>query len=463
MTDRSWVGGSFRDPHGRLFEHEGTLYREVRSSYASRYRALMDSGLYGRLVGDDLLVAHEEVDDPPPSAPDARVVRPERIPFVSYPYEWTFSALRAAALLTLDVQLAALEHGMVLKDASAFNVQFRGTAPVFIDTLSFDHHEEGEPWRAYRQFCRHFLAPLAVGAHAGWTVRGLWRSELDGVPLPFASRALPLRSWLKPSLLMHLHLHALGEEKLSAAGRSLGRGSGRMSRGRLEELCRSLRRAVEGLDYEPGDTVWSDYYDACDHYPDGALERKEAAVVRVLDRTEPDTVWDLGSNTGRYSRLAADRGARVVAVDADPDAVERHWREARVEGLAVLPLVMDLTNPSPALGWRGRERLSLEERGPADLVLLLAAVHHLRLAGNVPFDEMASWFSELGRWVAVEWVPRDDEKVAALLERRGVEAPDYTETEYRRAFARRFEVVATESLAPSGRRLDLWRAPASRR
>ncbi|HEU4992273.1 MAG TPA: methyltransferase domain-containing protein, partial [Luteimonas sp.] len=394
MTQGCVSPASFRDPAGFVFTREGTVYRQVNAAGAADYDRLMASGLYRELVARGWLVAHEEADVAPLVAGAHRVLRPERIGFISYPYEWSFSQLQDAALLTLDAQLLALEHGLSLKDASAYNVQFRGGRPVLIDTLSFEAYEEGRPWVAYRQFCQHFLAPLALMAYRDVRLSHLLRSFIDGIPLDLASTLLPRSTRWRFGLAMHLHLHARAQRSHAAtvdggeASASRARAVSVSRRG-LEGLLQGLRGTVAKLAWKPAGTEWGDYYQAT-NYDEAAFSQKQRLVEDFLAAAAPRTVWDLGANTGVFSRIASRAGADTVAFDIDPAAVEHNWREARREGGAQpLPLLLDLTNPSPGLGWAGAERASLEQRGPADCVMALALIHHIAISNNVPLANVA--------------------------------------------------------------------------
>jgi hypothetical protein len=446
---------SFRDPSGHLFRRDGVLYRHVAPSCAADYDLLMGSGLHAELVDAGLLVAHEEV-ALEGRAGAHRVLRPSPIDFVSYPYEWAFSQLRDAALLTLEIAGRALRRGLSLKDASAFNVQFRGCRPVFIDTLSFEAAREGEPWVAYRQFCEHFLSPLALVARCDARLLGLWRAHLDGVPLDLASRLLPRRTWLRFGLLVHLHMHA--RSQAFYADRPAPTRRVAVSRTSLLALLDSLRRTVRSLAPRGVRSEWADY-ERTHSYEDAAQRAKEGAVGRWLERLRPRQVWDLGANVGRFARIAAARGAYAVAFDVDPAVVEAAYLAGRAEERRdLLPLVLDLANPSPGLGWEGRERDTLEARGPADAVLALALVHHLAIGRNVPLPRLAAWMRRLSRVAITEFVPKDDPQTRRLLRSRRDVFPDYTQEAFESAFASHFRLEAKEPLPGSGRVLYLWLA-----
>ncbi len=443
------VPGSFRDPSGSVFRSDGVLHRQVDPSYAVHYDRLMSSGLYEALVTGKLLVPHQEVDASLGPAPAHRVLRPLEIGFISHPYEWCFSQLREAALLTLRIQRIALDHGMTLKDASAYNVQFHEGRPVLIDTLSFEVLREGEPWIAYRQFCQHFLAPLALMAYRDVRMAELLRVYLDGIPLDLAAALLPRKAWRRPALFLHLRTQA--KHQARHAGGDTGRRKGGFGLRAFRGLVASLEGAVRKLSWKP-EGQWADYYEEAAHYTDDSLAHKEQLVAEIVAGVGPRTVWDLGGNTGRFARIATATGAATVCFDVDPACVERAWREVRAqEETSLLPLVCDLTNPSPSLGWEHRERPSLTERGPADLLLALALVHHLAIGNNVPLPRIAGWFAELGRHLVIEWVPKDDPKVGDLLASREDVFPGYTPEGFEAAFRERFAIERTEPLRGSGR------------
>jgi hypothetical protein len=451
MTDEA-IGASFRDPSGFVFLRDGVLHRRVNRRYAPHYEALRASGLYAELSGRGLLVAHEEIERFEGPAQAFATLRPERIACVSYPYEWCFSQLKDAALATLEVELTALRFGMTLKDASAYNVQFRDGRPILIDTLSFELYQEGRPWLAYRQFCEHFLAPLALVAYRDARLAQLLRVHLDGIPLDLARSLLPARAWWNPHLFAHIRVHAGYQRRYR--GRSDAAARVRpVSRRSLEGLIVALRAAVRRLRWQPASSAWLGYTEG-DSYSARAAEHKREIVSRFLERLAPRVVLDLGANTGEFSRLACARGAFSVACDADPACVERSYLELRGRReTRLLPLVLDLANPSPALGWAGRERSTLPQRLAPDALLALALVHHLAIAGNVPLPRIAEHFAEISAHAIVEFVPKSDPKVALLLATREDVFDDYTREGFEQAFAAHFEIEEREAIADSQRTL----------
>ncbi len=451
---------SFRDPSGFLFRHEGRLLRQVNASYADDLALLHNSGLYDVLVAKELLIPHAEVAlDLAPRPGAVKVLEPELVPFISYPYEWSFSQLKDAALATLRIQRLALKHGLGLKDASAYNIQFHNGRPVLIDSLSFTAYSDGEPWVAYRQFCQHFLAPLALMAHKDVRLGSLLRTNIDGVPLDLAAQLLPWRTRLNPGLQMHIHLHARSQQKHADShdeANSTKAKTTKVSRKSLDGILDSLRGAVRKLRWQPGGTEWGDYYEDT-NYTDSSLQGKRDLVGSFLDRTDSKLVWDVGANNGYFSRVASERGILTIASDIDPTAVEKNWLACRRGAEPhLLPLVMDLTNPSPGLGWAHSERDSFLSRGPADTVIALALMHHLCISNNVPLPRLAEFFATAGRHLILEFVPKNDSQVKRLLASREDVFPDYHLEGVEEAFAPLFEVTEKARIAGSERTLFLF-------
>ena len=449
---------SFRDPSGFVYRRDGVLYRQVQRSAAADWEAFHASGLYERLVGARLVVEHEEVALDLAAAPDAvAVIRPRAIEFISYPYEWAFSQLKEAALLTLELQSRALDAGMRLKDASVYNIQFDAGRPILIDSLSFEGAAPTEPWPAYRQFCEHFLAPLALIAHRDVRCGLMLREFIDGIPLDFAARLLPGRTRLNLGLSAHVHLHAGAQRRASKEpppADGAERRERRISETGQRALLDSLRRTVEGLRYDPS-SQWVDYATTTSYSDEGTASKGE--IVRgMLADAGGATAWDLGANVGVYSAMAADAGYRVIAFDQDAASVEAHWRRVRGDGNpAILPLILDLANPSPSIGWALEERRSFLERGEPDVILALALVHHLAIGNNVPLPAVARLFARMAPHAIVEFVPKEDPMTRRLLAARPDIFADYTIDGFREAFGKAFRIERESRVADSPRTLFL--------
>jgi hypothetical protein len=463
MTSRNQNSGqlsaSFRDPSGFLFSRDGVLYRQVNRRYEQEYARLMESGLYAKLVKAGLLIAHIEVDQAPaqpdPAGEPYKIIQPERVSFISYPYEWSFGQLKDAGLATLSIQRRALKLGMSLKDASAYNIQFVRGKATLIDTLSFEIYKEGQPWVAYRQFCQHFLAPLALMALRDVRLSQLLRVYIDGVPLDLASSLLPSKTRFNFGLLTNIHLHAGAQKRYAHSGAEVKSRVGTMSKQAMTGLIDSLDSAVRKLEWKPGGTEWGNYYDIT-NYSDAAFEHKKELVREWSAKVKPSLVWDLGANNGVFSRVAGESGAYVVSSDIDPAAVEQNYRQMKGDKTEnLLPLLLDLTNPSPSIGWANEERDSLGRRGPADMVLALALIHHLAISNNVPLPQLADFFTKLGKWLVIEFVPKSDSQVQKLLISREDIFPGYTREGFEAAFQQRFKICEAVNVREAERVLYL--------
>jgi len=453
------VAGSFRDPSGFVFKQEGVIYRQVNRCYKDDYDFLMSSGLYEHLVSAGLLIPHEEVTGVSSHSPDGayKVLKPELVPFISYPYEWCFSQLKDAALTTLAVQKAALDFGMTLKDCSAYNIQFHKGMPVFIDTLSFARYVEGAPWTPYKQFCQHFYGVLAMMSYADIRLRRLTRSFIDGVPLDLVSSVLPYRTRFVFPVLLHIHLHARSQIRYADIPLERTDFSRKVSINGLRGLLDSLEGGVRRLRWKPAGTEWADYY-SDDSYTAAGRDDKQELIGQYLRATAPKTVWDMGANTGFHSRAASALGANTVAFDVDPAAVEMNYLQVvKAKETHILPLLLDLTNPSPSIGWAHDERLSLIDRGPADLAMGLALVHHLAISNNVPLGLVAALFGRICEWLIIEFVPKSDHKVQKLLATREDVFPNYTQEGFEKEFSALFSIERSDRIKDSDRVLYLMK------
>ncbi|HEX5781611.1 MAG TPA: hypothetical protein VFX80_06800 [Solirubrobacteraceae bacterium] len=437
--------GSFRDPDSRVFLDDGAVFRVLSEDGWRDWEALAATPL----ATDERIVLTEpvELDDLPEltAGPAAGALKHERIPWVSYPYEWPFSMLKDAALLQLELGRTALQHDLTLKDASAYNVQWRGTKPVFVDVGSFERLREGEPWAGYRQFCMLYLYPLMLEAYRGTPYHAWLRGSLDGIAPAEARGVLPR---FRRGVFTHVTLHARLEARYGG-DREVKKDLKRAGFGKalLDANLRKLHKLVSRLEYKAGHTVWTEY-GTTNTYSDEEAGRKAEFVRAAAARHEDGLVWGLGCNDGTYSRVAAEHAATVVAVDADHATIDGLYRALRDEGRTdILPLVMSVTDPSPDLGWRGLERARPERRGTPDLALALALIHHVVITGNVPVREFLDWLRSLDCALVIEFPDREDEMVQRLLAGKTDKAnPDYERETFERALGERFEVERTERL-----------------
>jgi hypothetical protein len=451
--------GSYRDPGSRVFHLDGNVYRFIDERSLRNWERLSETKFFaegiarGQIVGTELDPEYALTDDDGWAA----VLRHERVPVISYPYEWTFSMLREAALLQLDLLLAALAEGMILKDSTPFNVQWRGTSPVFIDIGSFEVLDEGEVWVGYRQFLAQYLYPLMLTANVGVPFQPWLRGQPDGLTAAQMNSVMSRRDLMRKSGLLHVALLARSERRQSGAGRDVRsefKEAG-FSKEMIVNNVKGLRKIVSNLSWEPGRTRWNEYATGCDHV---ALQRdaKAAFVAETLSGSAHATVWDLGANDGYFSRIAAETADQVLALDSDYAVLDDLFVSLQADGPNnVLPLVQDLADPSPGIGWRGTERPPLVERSSPDVVLCLAVIHHLVIGRNIPLGAVIDWFAELGAEVILEWVAPDDPMVLGLTANRKTHEihSDYTEDDLRSYLSERFVIDREEELRGGTRRL----------
>ena len=454
--------GSFRDPESRVFYSGDEVYRALSPDGLGDFEALEASGL----LEDERVVRTERARDAASLRgllvhEPAAVLRHERIPFVSYPYEWTFSQLKDAALVQLDLLLAALEHDLVLKDSTPYNVQFRGARPVFVDVGSFERLREGEPWVGYRQFCMLYLYPLLLQSAKDVAFHPWLRGSIDGITPGDMRSLMSFRDRFRKGVFTNVFLHAKLERRYADRGGEVK--SEVQKAGFKKELLvanvRKMRKLVERLTWDPPEGVWVAYGER-NSYTDDDAARKDEFVREVATSREWPLVWDIGANNGRYSRIAAEGAGAVLAIDADQGPVELLYRSLRDEGNEqILPLTMNLADPSPGLGWRGLERKAMPDRGKPDLVLALALIHHVAISANVPVKEFVAWLASLGTSLVIEFPTREDPMVKKLLapKRDGLH-PDYELDFFERCLNEAFEVDRSERLR-SGTRVLYFARP----
>lgn len=461
--------GSFRDRDSRVVISGDAIYRALSPEGATDWAALSGSPLLAELTASGRVVGTREVDasvlgesqDLLPTGVET-VLEHDRVPFVSYPYEWTFSMLQDAAKLQLELGAEAIDAGLTLKDATPYNVQFIGSKPTFIDIGSFEEIPEGEPWIAYRQFCMLYLYPLLFQAHKDLPFHPWLRGSIDGIQPIDAIKVFSLRDRLRRGVFLHTSLHA----RLDRRANKSGPGSAEQNKTtrqvkpkQLQAQLQSMNRLVSKLKWKTGETSWSGYRQS-NTYSDDDDRRKQAFVAEVAAAQKPALTWDMGCNDGAYSRIAAEHSDRVVAFDFDHATVESLYRSLREEGnTKILPLVSNLADPSPALGWRGLERKTLADRGAPDLMLALALIHHVSISANIPIADFLQWARDLETTLVIEFPKRTDPMVRALLANKHDGAnPDYEEGNFERELERRFKVERREEL-PSGDRVLFLASP----
>lgn len=454
MSSQENIASSFRDPSGYVFKKDGGVYRGISKSFKENFDLFISTGLYKKLIDKKLLVSHKEQKE---TNSFYKIIKPQLIPFISYPYEWCFSQYKDAALLTLQIAKMALDHSMVLKDASAYNIQFVGAKPIFIDTLSFEKYEENKPWVAYKQFCQHFLAPLVLASHKDVRLMLLMRDFIDGIPLDLADKIIPTIIKLNPSIYLHISMHSRMQNKYADDVKTKTPSRKEIfSKSSFYALLQNLESTIGGLKFKLPATEWGEYYDNT-NYNEKSAKLKKKTVLSMVKQINPKSVWDMGANDGTYSRLAEKSNIPTVAFDIDPVAVEKGYLQAKENNENLLFLLQDITNPSPGIGFDNTEREPIKERGSADLILALAIIHHLSISNNLPLEKTAQYFASLGKNLVIEFVPKSDSKVQKLLATREDIFPDYTEEGFEKEYSKFFKLIKKVKINHSKRTLYLFK------
>ena len=445
---------SYRDPAGFMFYHNHQLYRQVNLCFKEDFDEFISGGLYKDLTEKGLLVPHKEVEGNLTGSPEwHRTIQPRPIDLISYPYEWCFEMLKDAALLTIEIAKQAMQKGMMLKDASAYNVQWYRGKMIFIDTLSFERYDEKKPWIAYKQFCEHFFAPLALMHYLQIPVQPLCMAYPEGIPLSIARKLLPFRSRLNLHSYLHLHLHASVSKKDREEKKT-----GAFSKQKMQNLLRSLEEGIRSFSFDRPSGVWSGYYEEASRREE-YIHHKKQLVDKWLHELQWTTALDAGANEGTFSCLVKDKAGFMISSDADHFSINNLYKKLKKDQITnICPIIMDLSLPSPAIGVNNKERSSFFERLNVDLVMALALIHHLTIGKNIPFLHVAELFSRCGKNLLIEFVPKNDEKVVLMLHQKKDIYVDYNEQEFINAFEKYFTIAAKQPISGSGRILYLMKA-----
>jgi hypothetical protein len=440
---------SFKDPAGFIFQSNGKYYRQINISFSEDYEMLMRSGLYDVLVQNKLLLAHSEVmENFTASDNHYKTLFPQQIKFICYPYEWCFDQLKDAALLTIRIMKLAINRGMILKDATPFNIQFENGQPVFIDTLSFEIYDESKPWIAYRQFCECFLFPLYIEHYLKLDIQKLFATYLDGIPVNFTARLLPIKSRLNPGVLLHVYLQNFVKDYKGIKTREACFDKLKLSR-LLDHLENRISKITSNISKI---SVWNNYYSETilsQHY----LNEKKIIFNYFLKNIKYNTALDLGTNNGYFARILAENNANIIAIDSDNQCINNLYQETKKYNiLNILPLCIDVSNPSPATGFQTTERQSFIQRINAELVVALALVHHLVLAKNIPLNKIATFIASVCiKYLVIEFIPLTDPKAAEIVKRKS-HHNTYDQESFERSFSDLF-VTCEKIIIPGTERV----------
>lgn len=451
MSPKNRLPSSFRDPSGFMFSDEGIIKRVIKPIYFEQYRALNKSGFFKKLFEHNLLIKHEELF----SSDTEIIIRPEQIPFIIYPYEWSFNQYKEAALLTLKLQKYSLENGFILKDASAFNITFHKGRAIFIDTLSFDFYNEGSPWRAYKQFISHFLGPLVLAHYHGTQLIQLMSTCIDGIPLKMLSSMLPLKTKLNPTLYSNIHLLAKYEDKhneLKSRDVKVKSLSKRAQINIIESLFNYIKKLKLNEHSE-----WGNYYKKA-NYSESSFKYKYKTINSWINRLAPNRIIDLGGNDGTFVRKMTYRVDLALVCDIDNNAVDLNYKRSKEnEETHILPFVLDVLNPSASIGFNNKERDAFIERikriQPC-VTLALALIHHMTLSGNITFRMSANFLASFSKYLIIEFPKRNDSWVEHLLNTKGEfkeHFNNYNITNFEDEYARFFYILEKKEIKGTNR------------
>ena len=453
---------SFRDSSGYVFIEGNRLYRSVLPCYFSQFEHLDRSGLAQQLIQKNWLISHQVVQRDSQKI----IIQPEYIPFISYPSEWSLTALREAALLHIHINIKALEHQMILKDASGYNIQFIGSRPIFIDTLSFDFYQEGKPWYAFGQFCRHFIAPLLLMKYCAADFNKVLSSFIDGIPLDLASNLLPFKTHFNFFIKSNIHFHSKAIKK-NKVEKEIKR-EGYLSKKSLLNVLRYTQVFLENLQVGHFQSEWSEYYSVT-NYSMMSFEIKEKLLCHWIQKIKADKIWDMGGNDGHFSRLISSDRSFIMTSDLDPIAINKSFLRNKQKGIDnILSLLIDITNPTPSFGFENKERSSFLERIQKldlDCLLVLALIHHLCISSNCSFRMLAEMLAPLSKYLIIEFIDREDSWIQVLLDnmrdRRDL-FDFYCKKNFENEFNNFFTLEKKEQITGSHRTLYLWKSSGVR-
>ena len=450
------VASSYKDPSGFVYKKKDVFYRQIFSSYFDDYYTLMNGGLYSKLIADGFLIPHDEISRNKKKI----VIKPKKIEFISYPYEWSFDQLRDAALLTLKIHEISMKHGMTLKDASPYNVQFLEGKPVLIDTLSFERYENNQPWVAYKQFCELFLAPLLLMAKCDIKLQKLLQNFTDGIPLELSSKLLPFNSFFNVNILLHIHLHSMSQNRHSStADFDTTKKTVSVPEKKLLNIIQNLTDFIKTIRLPKNlQSEWGTYYSDTS-YKKNQIRTKKTEIKFFLSTHNISSLWDFGGNNGYFSRVSTDVGIKTICFDIDPVAVNQNYLSSReADDKLKLPLLLDLTNPSSDIGWNNNERLSIIKRGIPDCLMALALIHHLVFSKNIPLSYIFDLFyTHTKKYLIVEYVDKNDEQSLRLLRSKNGVFHNYSYDSFVSELNKKFKILYSKEIIDGKRTLFFCR------
>jgi len=455
-TPLIFEAGSFRDRTSRVLLHENKVFRVLNQIALKEWLHVNNQDFYKECVRHQKIIDSEECQLSMLGTSNHQwkaVLQHERIPFISYPYEWSFEMLKDAALLHLDLLSQSLSSNIILKDSSSYNVQWLGTSPIFIDIPSFIELPKGSAWAGYRQFCELFLFPLMLQAYKGIAFQPWLRGSLEGITSSDLHKTMSIRDMFRAGVIMHVSLQAKLQSRYNNLETNVQKTMKKagFKKELISHNVTGLKRLISKLQWKQSTSTWSNYVNE-HNYSDKDMDEKKSFVQKITSSNKYNMVWDLGCNTGTFSRIAAENADHVIAIDYDPLTIDQLYRSLKHTGdKKILPLIGNLADPSPGIGWRNTERKLLQERGSPDLVMGLALIHHLVIGSNIPLNEAIHWFAELGGDLLIEYVSKNDSMTQRLLLNKDDNYSDYTQENFEQQLAKYFNNIETKHLDSGNR------------
>ena len=454
----NWNKGSFRDPSNRIFESEGKIYRAIFNSGKSDYINIQQSGIIQKLINKKYLIDTDELDrrNKLYSHEELKnvyiILNHKKIPFISYPYEWCFEQLKKAAIFHLDLQLYLLENNFNLKDSSAFNIQFIGGEPIFIDFFSLQKYNDGDYWIGYKQFCENFLNPLYLSFKKNVQFNHIIRSNLEGISSTTLNNLLSFKDKLSLNVFSHIVLQSRYEKKVLLDEKSSIKKFKKLKKlpkKNLISMITIIKNWIKKFNIQNKKSTWSDY-SVINTYKDFEKKKKIDIVKKFTNKIKPNLLVDLGCNTGDYSIAALENGANyAVGFDFDIESLNKSYDRSP----NFLPLWFDAANPSPDQGFMQKERDGFERRVKSDALISLAFIHHLVIAKNISVQMFVEWISKISQFGLLEFVPKNDETIQKMLISKRDIYKDYNIDNLIKYLEYDFKIVSIDQVSESGRKI----------
>lgn len=442
---------SYKDLDGYVFYDKKAVYRSIAHSYQEHYTQLMNSGLYKELTTKKLLISHT-VQEKLKVLKSFKVIKPFPIPLITYPYEWSFSQLQDAALCTIDILSIALRHGLILKDAHPFNIQFYENKPILIDTLSLTKYIPGQTWAAYEQFCTSFLGPLLLMNYCDQNSNKLLMQYPQGIPLDVINNLLPKKAIFNSLYLLHIRLHSIlqNTQPLHYSKQKLF-----LNKETLLKLVLHLRTGIQQLTPAKTQSPWNNYHPETS-YTSSAVRSKEKIIKELIADLQPQLLLDIGTNTGHYSKKIAQDCKQIVAIDNNNTSIDKLYQKCKQTAIRnIFPLSVDFTNSTPALGLDNKEFSGFWERIVPDTILALAVSHHLLLQKNISYEQQANILRKKCHQLIIEFIPPHDTQFKTMY--TSSNKINASESDFEKAFSRFFICVQKKIISNSQRTIYLYK------